>query len=270
VTLAAAYMNGVLAVVRRDFALFLSYRLRAVAMVFTAIFGLVLFYYISRLVSVDQFRTADEYFAFVVVGMLTLNILTSTLQSGPSMIRQELVAGTFERMLVTPFGALASVISMMIFPFLLGVGLSLLTLVAADLFFGMSISWDTAGLAVPVAALGAASFVPFGLITAAAIIAIKQAESVTSFIVAGMSIVAGLYFPVALLPDWIRWTSEVQPFTPSVDLMRHFLIDMPFDGSVPVAMLKLVGFTVVLTPISLAAIAAAIRTGRRRGTIAEY
>lgn len=269
-THAATYMSGVAALVRRDFALFISYRLRLISSAFTAVFALVLFYYVSRLVSVGQFDTADEYFAFVVIGMVTLNVLTSTLQTGPSAIRQELVAGTFERMLVSPFGAIASVISMMIFPFLFGVLMGLVTLTLADLFFHMAVTWDSAPLAILVAALGAASFVPFGLLIAAAVIVVKQADSLTQFIVAGMSIVAGLYFPIALLPDWIQWTSEVQPFTPSVDLMRHSLIDMPYDGIVALALLKLLGFAVVLTPISVWVLRGAIKLGRRRGTVTEY
>ena len=266
----ATYLSGIMALVRRDFALFISYRLRMISAIFTTIFGLVLFYYISRLVTIGQFETPDEYFAFVVIGMVTLNVVTSTLQTGPSAIRQELVAGTFERMLVSPFGAVPSVISMMIFPFLYGIVLSVLTLITADLFFDMSVSWSSAPLAALAAALGAASFVPFGVLIAAAVVAIKQADSMTAFVVAGMSIVAGLYFPISLLPDWIQWASEVQPITPSVDLMRHFLIDMPFDGSVAVAMLKLVGFTVVLLPLSIAVLAGAIKLGRRRGTVTEY
>lgn len=267
---APAYLSGMLALVRRDFALFISYRLRLISTIFTTVFALVLFYYVSRLVSVGEFATADEYFAFVVIGMVTLNVLTSTLQTGPSAIRQELVAGTFERMLVSPFGAVASVVSMMIFPFVYGVLLSVITLLVADLFFGMSISWDTAPLAVPVAALGAASFVPFGLLIAGLVIAIKQADALTAFVVAGMSIVAGLYFPISLLPDWIQWASEVQPFTPSVDLMRHYLIDRPYDGSIELALLKLLGFSVVLTPLAVAALMGAIKLGRRRGTVTEY
>jgi ABC-2 type transport system permease protein len=259
-----------MALVRRDFALFISYRLRLISTAFTTVFGLVLFYYVSRLVSVGQFETADDYFAFVVIGMVALNVVTSTLQTGPSAIRQELVAGTFERMLVSPFGAVASVVSMMIFPFLYGAGLSLLTLTVANLFFGLSVTWSSAPAAIPVAVLGAASFVPFGILIAGAVVAIKQADSMTSFVVAGMSIVAGLYFPVSLLPDWIEWASEVQPFTPTVDLLRHYLIGMPFEGSISGAFLKLAGFTAVLVPLSAAALSGAIRLGRRRGTVTEY
>jgi ABC-2 type transport system permease protein len=270
VTLAGTYLSGLMAIVRRDLALFLSYRLRLISTAFTAVFGLILFYYVSRLVSIGQFATADDYFAYVVIGMVALTVITSTLQTGPSAVRQELVAGTFERMLVSPFGALAGVVSMMTFPFLYGIGLSLLTLGVADVFFGMHVTWGDSPLALPAAILAAASFVPLGILVAAAVIAIKQAESLTSFVIAGMSLVAGLYFPVALLPDWIRWTSEVQPLTPSVNLLRHYLIGMPYDGSVALGFLKLAGFAIVLLPISAAVLATAIKVGRRRGTVTEY
>ena len=42
-------------------------------------------------------------------------------------------------------------------------------------------------------------------------------------VITAIGLIAGFYFPVSLLPDWIRWTSNVQPFTPSVDLIRHCL-----------------------------------------------
>jgi hypothetical protein len=45
---------------------------------------------------------------------------------------------------------------------------------------------------------------------------------------------------------------------------------MPFDGSIPLAFLKLAGFAVFLLPISAAVLAGAIKLGRRRGTVTEY
>ena len=73
------------------------------------------------------------------------------------------------------------------------------------------------------------------------------------FIVAGIAIVGGLYFPIAVLPGWIRWASEVQPFTPATDLLRHLLVDTPLVHPAIVELLKLVGFTAVLLPSRRAA-----------------
>jgi ABC-2 type transport system permease protein len=266
----SAYASGALAMLRRDLSVFVSYRLRTISVLLSTAFGLVLFYYISRLVRVGQFETADDYFAFVVIGMVSLSVLTSTLATGPATIRQELVAGTFERLLVSPFGAVAGIVSLSLFPLLYGLFIGLVTLILAALFFDLPITWSTAPLALPIGILGAMSFLPFGLLISAAMLTVKQAQSASSFVVTGIAIVAGLYFPVTLLPGWIQWLSEVQPFTPSVDLLRNVLVGTPLPGEAWVALLKIAGFTAVLTPLSLVVLASAVALGRRRGTISEY
>jgi len=100
--------------------------------------------------------------------------------------------------------------------------------------------------------------------------AFKQVAGASQFIVSGIAIVGGLYFPIALLPGWIRWASEAQPFTPATDLMRHLLVNTPLVHPAVVELLKLVGFTVVLLPAGFALLRAAIRYGQRTGTIAGY
>ena len=55
---------------------------------------------------------------------------------------------------------------------------------------------------------------------AAAVVVFKQTNAGATFIVTGVTLLAGVYFPVALLPGWIEWASDVQPFTPALDLLR--------------------------------------------------
>ena len=73
-----------------------------------------------------------------------------------------------------------------------------------------------------------------------------------------------------MLPDWIEWTSDVQPFTPAVDLLRHLLIGIPLEDSAWSDVLRMAGFAAVLLPLSALALVAAIKTSRKRGTILEY
>ena len=80
------------------------------------------------------------------------------------------------------------------------------------------------------------------------VIAFKQVSSASQFIVTGVAIVGGLYFPIALLPDWIEWTSEVQPFTPATDLLRHLLVGTPLEHSAALDLFKLGAFALVLLP----------------------
>jgi ABC-2 type transport system permease protein len=258
------------AIFTRDWKVFSSYRTRLVSTFVSTVVGVTVFYYVSRLVSGNSFRTPDDYFGYVVVGMVILEVLTSTLTAPIATLRAELMTGTFERMVVSPFGPVASIASMILFPLTLGVVIGVVTLTVAAALYGLDLHWSTAELAVPLAALGALAFAPFGLLLAAAVVTFKQTNAGAAFIVTGLSLVAGLYFPVSLLPDWIEWASNVQPFTPAVDLLRHVLVDTPMRGSTGVALLKLGGFAAVMIPIALIVLRAAVNRSRRKGTITEY
>ena len=262
--------TGAAALLRRDLLLFLSYRGRVVTQVFAAFFSVALFYYISRLVRVSVFTSPDDYFAYAVVGVAIMEIVGLTLSMLPLKVRQELVAGTFERVVVSPFGPIASIVAMMLFPLAIALVMGAVSLTFAAIVFGLPIEWSTAAYAVPAAVLAAAAFTPFALIVTAVVLAFKQAGAATGFIVTGLSLVGGFFFPVALLPSWIQWASRVQPFTPAVELLRHLLVGTPIGSSVGILVLKLFLFAAVLAPLGLLAVRAAVRFSQRRGTIIEY
>ena len=258
------------ALLRRDWILTVSYRTTMVSSAVSLMLGIALFHFISRLVRIESFSTADEYFAYVVVGLVILQVLNSAFTSLPGAARQELVAGTFERLALSPFGAARAILAMTAFPLLYASATGLAMLAFARLAFGMPVQWETVPLAIPVGALAALSFAPFGLFAAATVLIFKQAMSGMTWIVAAMAIVAGLYFPVSLLPDWLRWASDVQPFTPAVDLLRYLYVGQPLRYPLWLSVAKLVGFCVVLLPLSLLAVRRALGIAARRGTITEY
>lgn len=75
---------------------------------------------------------------------------------------------------------------------------------------------------------------------------------------------------MSLLPDWIEWLSNAQPFTSTVDLLRNLLVATDLRESATVPMIKIVGFAIVLLPTSLLLLHRGMRLGQRRGTIIEY
>jgi ABC-2 type transport system permease protein len=197
-------------------------------------------------------------------------VLTSTLSMPVATLRAELQAGTFERMALSPFGPVRSIVSLLIFPLLLALVTGILTIAYAGVLFGLDLRWETLPAAVPVAVLAAAAFAPFGLLMTAAVVLFKQTNAGSSFIITGVTLLAGVYFPVSLLPSWIRWASDVQPFTPAVDLLRNVIVGTRLPDPLGLELLRLVGFTAVLLPLSLLALRGALTKSRRRGTIIEY
>jgi ABC-2 type transport system permease protein len=257
------------AVLRRDLYVYVSYRTRLVSQVLTAVFSLAMFYYVSRLVHIRGFVSPGSYFAFVVVGLALLSVMYSCFMI-PELVRQELVAGTFDRLLLSPFGAVRSVIAMTLFPLVLSFALATLTLVLGWALFGLHVYWPTVPLAVPVMGLTLLAFLPFGLLFAALTVTIKQGSVGTSWVIALLALTGGAYFPVSVLPTWMQTASRLQPFTPATNALRHLLVNSPLGASLDSSLLKLAIFAGVLMPASILVLSAAIRLGQRRGTIIEY
>jgi ABC-2 type transport system permease protein len=265
-----AHLGAAAAVCKRDVILFATYRLRLITTFTTTAVSLTLFYYISRLVSSGRIGSPDRYYAFVVIGMVILAVLTSTLATPAATLRQELLTGTFERMVLSPFGPVRCVLSLMIFPLLLALLTSIFTIAFAAVVFGLTLHSSTAAAGIPVALLGALAFAPFGLFMTAGLVVLKQTRAGAMFVVTVLTVVSGVYFPVVLLPHWVRWLSDVQPFTPAVDLLRNLLVGTPLRESAALSLVKLIAFPGVLLPLAIWTLNAAVGLARRRGTIIEY
>ncbi len=261
---------GAQATLARDAKLFISYRLRFISIVLTSIFSLTLFYYVSRLVGSEAFGSPDEYYAFVVVGLVILSVLNSTLGAPPGQLRQELVAGTFERLYHSPLGALRASFSALLFPFVQALLTALVMLVFASAVFDLDLRWSTLVLAIPLSVLGAFAFLPFGVLLLAATLTFKQAAAGTTWIVAFISLVSGLYVPLRYLPEWMQTLSDLQPFTPAVELLRNVIVGQELANPVAEDLAKLVGFAVLALPATLWVLRVAIGRARRTGTITEY
>jgi len=258
-----------LAVLRRDLAIYMSYRMRFLSQAASTLFSLVLFYYVSRLVHVGGFSSPDKYYAFVVVGLSLLGVIYSCFAT-PGLVRQELVAGTLDRLVLSPFGAVRSIIAMTLFPLAYASVLATLSLALACAVFGLQLHWSTVPLSVPVVGLTLLAFLPFGLLFAALTVVVKQENVGTNWVVAILALIGGLYFPISLLPHWVQLAGKLQPFTPATEVLRHLLVNSPLSASISSSLLKLAVFAAVLLPVSIYALAAAVRTGQRRATIIEY
>jgi hypothetical protein len=239
------WLDAMWGIMRRDAILFVSYRTQLVAQIVSPLFAIAIFYYVSHLLNVRTFHSPDGYFGYVIVGLAIVEVLTVSLGIMPMTVRQELVSGTIERFLVSAHGPVNGILGTMLFPLCNSLLSGVLTLVLAAAVFGLPLA-TTSFLAVPVALLGVIAFMPFALLVVALVLAFKQ--------------VAG----------WIRWASDVQPFTPTTDLMRHLLVGTPLAHPAGVELLKLLGFSAVLLPAGFMLLRASIRHGQRTGTVAEY
>ncbi len=264
----APYAGAVWATMKRDALIFVSYRLRVFSQVMAMLFSLLIFYYVGKLVPPGAIGPHGQYFAFAVVGIVTTAVLTSALGSA-QVVRMELMQGNFERILISPLGPVWGVIAVAAFPIAYSTLFAGVMLAVASLAFGVPLLTGGIVPALGVGILGAACLAAIGLLFVAALIAFKSSLG-ASWVIAALSLIGGAYFPLRLFPGWIRWASDVQPYTPTVDLLRHLLIGTRPAEPVWLELVKLVGFAAVLMPLSVSVLALAVTVSRRRGTIMEF
>jgi ABC-2 type transport system permease protein len=262
------YLDATMSILRRDLHVYLSYRSRVVTQNAGIAFSLFLYYYMSRFVHIHSFGANTTYFDYVVIGIVVIVVLHSSFEI-PNLLRQELLTGTFERLVVSPFGALGTTLALLLFPLAQSLFTASFTLLLAAALFGLPIKWATLPLAIPVALLGTLAFGGLSVALAAVMLRFKQVPG-SAYILAAIGIVSGIYFPTSLLPGWVRWTTVVQPFTPAVDLLRHLVTGFALTEPATVELAKLVGFALIGLPLSIWILARSIRSARVRGTITEY
>jgi ABC-2 type transport system permease protein len=266
--LGSRYASAFAATFKRDLLIFLSYRTRVISQIVSMLFALSIFYYVSKLVRPDAVGPHGRYYAFVVVGIVGMGVLTSAINIS-QIVRAELMSGNFERILISPLGPVAGVISLALFPIMYATVFAGAMLMLASAIFSVPVHVAGIPPALLVGALGSLAFASIGLLFVAGLVVYKSSLGST-WIVAGLGLLAGVYFPVKLLPEFTHWIPEVQPLTPAVDLLRHLLVGTRTLQPVWLELLKLGGFTIVLMPLSAATLWLAVDISRRRGTILEF
>src|SRR5204862_456642 len=80
------------------------------------------------------------------------------------------------------------------------IAISVFVVAFAKVAFGLGFGWGAVALSIPLSLLAAVAFAPLALLLCGAVIAIKQRTAGTAMVIALLSLVAGFYFPVSMLP----------------------------------------------------------------------
>ena len=261
------------AFLRRDWAIARSYRVDFALELFDSLVWLFLFFYLARIVDdtelASQSQVDQGYFAFVVVGLALMRFMQTGLTSFASQLRTDQTTGTLEALLVTPAAQSLVMLGSATYELLFSALSGTLMLLVAVAFFGVDISVSIESVAVLLVALPAsfALFAAVGIVVAAFTVVFKQVATLVAFATLGVAVLAGVYFPLAVLPNWLQAIAEALPFSWALDILRDALL----GGSPSIGKLALlIGSCLLLVPASLALFSAAVDHARRTGSLAQY
>ena len=255
---------------RRDAQVAISYRLSLILELFFGLSDLLFYFFVSRTfhgVTGSGLGAAPTYFAFAVVGTSLGAVLGATSASAGHRVREEQLTGTFEVFLASPATSLELCIGVVGFPFAFALLRAAVYIAIASLVLNLDVSHVNWGGLLLILLVTGASVAPIGILAGAAALVVKRGHILASTGVYVMTVLAGMAFPVSVLPRWLQWVSAAIPLRYAFDGARAaFFAGSGWSKDVFV----LVATAVVLWPVALLAFNWALAISRRRASLAEY
>ena len=259
---------------RRDLLILFSYRLALLGDWLNLFLQVIVFYFVGRLIDPARLPIIGgvrvSYMEFVAIGIAVTSFVQVSLGRIVSVIRNEQLMGTLEALIVTPTTLttlqLGSVAYDLVY---VPVRIALFLLFAATAF---DVHLVVSGLLPALAIL--LCFIPFvwglGALGAAGVMTFRRGAGFIGIGVSVLSIASGTYFPVQLLPDWLRWVAMHNPITVSLHGMRVALLSGGGWLDVWPTIRIVAPLALVSLLIGVYALRLAVKRERRLGTLGSY
>jgi len=211
----------------------------------------------------------DQYFAFLVVGLIAINLVSSTIYALPGGLQTATSTGTLEALLATPTSVSALLVGLSGYEVLFSMVRGLVMLIAAGAL-GAHIAWLQLGASLPIVLLVVLAHLPIAILTAAMVLAFRTRGPLPQLILLASTFLGGVYYPTTVIPGWIESLSAFLPITYGLTALRAVLLEGRSIATVWRDLSILGAFTVVSLLASGVAFRAALRYARKVGNLAQY
>jgi ABC-2 type transport system permease protein len=234
--------------------------------------SLVLFFFIGKMVAGAPAHPSlaaygGDYFRFVLLGVAFSGAMSTSLASLNQTIGFERGHGTLEAILLTPtpFTTVAlaragwdmAVVILQVAGYLL----------VGWLLFDADLSQANWAAAAPVMALTVVTFLGFGMLSAGFVMLTREASPLDFILPWASRFLAGVYFPVAVLPDWLQRLSLWLPLTHGLEALRRSLLLGAPVQAIGRELLALGAFAAVVFPAGFFFFRWAFSRARRTGSL---
>jgi len=266
-------MNKVLAIVRRDALFDLSYPMPFLMQWISIIVGVSAFHFVSKLVAPSRALGVGghkaTYFAYVVVNIAFMLLQTNALGAFADSLRRDQMLHIIEPIFATPTPVELVAFSGGLWKITLSIARVCVYLLTATLLFHLNLHGTNLATLALFMALSLASMSSIGIIAAGIVIYVKQQPPSNLLVGGAASMLAGVLFPIALLPALLRVVSWLLPITHALAGMRAAIAGMPISH-VSGEAIWLTRSSAILAPTALVVFGRLVDRARRDGTLAHY
>jgi ABC-2 type transport system permease protein len=205
---------------------------------------------------------------YLIIGSILWVFLSSLFHEVSESVAWEHWEGTLELTFMAPIKRLTMLLGTSAYAVIYGLARSLIILLAMLVFFNINLTGANLPAAGAVLLVSSVSFLGLGI--AAAVLPILSRErgpQATHIFQALILLVSGVYYPIDVLPVWLRPISVISPATYALRSIRACLLDGAGFREVKGDILILAVFSVVSVPVGFLIFWAGETWAKRKGKI---
>ena len=253
---------------KRDFYADISYKLSFAFQVVDILIGLGSFYFLARLIGPASFH-GYRPFPFLLVGVAVNGYMTTSLACYSHSIRGSHPLGTLKAVLATPTSPVGFVLFSSVYPMVRAAFDAFLYLLGG-LVMGLSLAKVNVPVALLVFLLSEIAFSSIGILSATFTLVFKRGDPLL-WLFGGLSwLLGGVYYPIDVLPRFLRGAAQWLPITHALIAMRAALLEHVSAAALSPHIAVLGAFGLVGLPVSLLAFYGGVRWAKITGTLSHF
>lgn len=262
------------AFLKKDFLIESSYKLAFLCNILAVLFSVLAYFFIDKLFGYKIVAELEEfgvnYFSYVLLGMAFFSYVGSGLGSFSRQIHNEQMQGTLEAVLLTPIKVSTLLFSMVLWNLIFATLETAIYIILGKFFFKINFTNVNLVSALVILILTIASFSALGILSASFVMVFKRSNPFGWILNSVGGLIGGVYFPIAVLPQWLQFLAQFLPITYAIRAMELAV----YRGASLVSLKKEVGFllffSVILLPLCVSYFKYALNKARRQGSLSFY
>ena len=257
---------------KRDWQLTLTYPLTFLMNLAHSVALLVSFFFIGKLFKGVGTHPAliaygGDYFQFVLLGIAFSGFMTTVLSSARITTSFERETGTLETILLTPTSFTGIAIGRALGDLMLVTGKVAIYLLFGAFFFRIDLSHANWVALLPTITFTVTSCLGLWMLSAGLFLLTREVSPLERVLVWGSRLLGGVYFPIAMLPQWLKQVSACLPLTYTLEAVRRSLIQEASIQAIAQELGALLVFSVFLLPAGIFFFHWALNQARRQGSL---
>ena len=251
-----------------------SYRLSFFLNIVSIFIAVYVFFIFSKLFEgsnnyLENF--GNDYFFFLIIGITISDLVLRISAVINTEVRNYQLTGMFEEIINLKASTIELLSYSFIYPIVYSIFRLLIFLFFAVIFFNLSLAFTNIGLIIFAIFLTLISCIGIAYTAGAYALAFKKGNPLSSINQLSVMILGGVFFPTAILPDWLSSISQLIPITHALEIIRYlFISDNYINSEVISHFISLALLSLFFLIIGLVVCHFAINNGKKNGNLTIY